>query len=75
MEILRNMVRIVELKEAVLDSHLQENAYKIRDLTERIIEELQLHPEINKNDYNYLEIILEKTKTNLQKSYMVMKLQ
>ena len=69
------MVRIVELKEAVLDSHLQENAYKIRDLTERIIEELQLHPEINKNDYNYLEIILEKTKTNLQKSYMVMKLQ
>ena len=69
------MLRVVELKETVLDSHLQENAYKIRDLTERIIEELQLHPEINKNDYDDLEIVLEKTKTNLQKSYMVMKLQ
>lgn len=69
------MLRVVELKETVLDSHLQENAYKIKDLTECIIEELQLHPEINKNDYNYLEIVLEKTKTNLQKSYMVMKLQ
>ena len=69
------MLRVVELKETVLNSNLQENAYKIKNLIERIIEELQLHPEINKNDYNYLEIILEKTKTNLQKSYMVMKLQ
>lgn len=69
------MLRVVELKETVLDSNLQENAYKIKDLTERIIEGLQLHPEINKDDYNYLEIVLEKTKTNLQKSYMVMKLQ
>ncbi len=69
------MLRVVELKETVLDSHLQENAYKIKDLTEHIIEELQLRPEINKDDYNYLEIVLEKTKTNLQKSYMVMKLQ
>lgn len=69
------MLRVVELKETILDSHLQENAYKIKNLTERIIEELQLHSEINKDDYNYLEIVLEKTKTNLQKSYMVMKLQ
>ncbi len=69
------MLRVVELKEIVIDSSVYENAYKIKDLTERIIEELQLHPEINKDDYNYLEIILEKTKTNLQKSYMVMKLQ
>ena len=69
------MLRVVELKEIVIDSSVYENAYKIKDLTERIIEELQLHPEINKDDYNYLEIVLEKTKTNLQKSYMVMKLQ
>ncbi len=68
------MLRVVELKETVLDSSVYENAYKIKDLSEHIIEELQLHPEINKDDYNYLEIVLEKTKTNLQKSYMVMKL-
>ena len=68
------MVRIVEIKETLLDSALVENIYKIKDLTERIIEELELQRELNKDDYNYLEIILDKTKTNLQKSYMLLKL-
>ena len=74
MEILGNMVRIVEIKETLLDSALVENIYKIKDLTEHIIEELELQRELNKDDYNYLEIILDKTKTNLQKSYMLLKL-
>ncbi|MCI6266690.1 MAG: hypothetical protein MR598_07605 [Erysipelotrichaceae bacterium] len=68
------MVRIIEIKETLLDSALVENIYKIKDLTERIIEELELQRELNKDDYNYLEIILDKTKTNLQKSYMLLKL-
>lgn len=68
------MVRILEIKETLLDSALVENIYKIKDLTERIIEELELQRELNKDDYNYLEIILDKTKTNLQKSYMLLKL-
>ena len=38
------------------------------------VEELELQRELNKDDYNYLEIILEKTKVNLQKSYMLLKL-
>lgn len=68
------MVRIVEIKETLLDSALVENIYKIKDLTEHIIEELELKRELNKDDYNYLEVILDKTKVNLQKSYMLLKL-
>ena len=68
------MVRIVEIKENLIDSSVIENIYKIKDITEHIIEELELQRELNKDDYNYLEIILEKTKINLEKSYMILKL-
>lgn len=69
------MVRVVELKEIVINSNVYENIYKIKDLSENIIEELELLQEVNKDDYNYLELILEKTKINLQKAYVLLKLQ
>ena len=68
------MVRVVELKEMVLNSNAYENIYNIKDLSENIIEELELLQEVNKDDYNYIELILEKTKINLQKAYMLLKL-
>ena len=68
------MVRVVELKEMVLNSNVYENIYNIKDISEQIIEELQLLQDINKDDYNYIELILEKTKINLQKAYMLLKL-
>ena len=68
------MVRVVELKEILINSNAYENIYKIKDLSENIIEELELLQEVNKDDYNYLELILEKTKINLQKVYMLLKL-
>lgn len=67
------MVRIVELKENLLNSSVIDNIYNIKNLSENIIEELELQREINKDDYNYLEIILEKIRRNLEKAYIILK--
>lgn len=68
------MVRVVELKEMVLNSNAYENSYNIKNISEQIIEQLELLQEVSKDDYNYIELILEKTKINLQKAYMLLKL-
>ena len=67
------MVRVVEIKEEVISSNLLDNIYEIKVILQKLEEQLELIKEINKDDYNYLELIIEKTAINLKKAYIISK--
>lgn len=67
-------MRIVELKENIVKSDLLNNLYDIQKITNDITISAELLKSINKDDFNYLEIIIEKIKVNLQKAYVLMKI-
>lgn len=68
------MLKIVEVKQTIYGSDMIENLHTIQRLSQDILNEIQFIPELNKDDYQYLDVILEKTKTNLLKVYNVVKL-
>lgn len=67
------MLKIVELKETIKDSNLTNNIYDMQKIIQKIILNLEFIEEINKDDYNYLEILTEKSKTALEKTLDIMK--
>lgn len=67
------MLKIVELKETIKDSDLTNNIYDMQKIIQKIILNLEFIEEINKDDYNYLEILTEKSKTALKKTLDIMK--
>ena len=67
------MVRIVEIKEEVISSNLLDNIYEIKEIVQKLEEQLELIKEMNKDDYNYLELIIEKVTVNLKKAYIISK--
>lgn len=67
------MLKIVELKETIKDSNLTNNIYDIQKIIQKMILNLEFIEEINKDDYNYLEILTEKGKTALEKTLEIMK--
>lgn len=62
------MLKIVELKETMKDSSLTNNIYDMQKTIQKMILNLEFIEEINKDDYNYLEILTEKSKIALEKS-------
>ena len=62
------MLKIVELKETIKDSNLTNNIYDMQKIIQKIILNLEFIEEINKDDYNYLEILTEKSKIALEKA-------
>ena len=69
------MLKIVEIRETLYDdSSLIDNLYKINKLTSKIISEAEVTLDLNKDDYDYLNIIFEKTRVNLEKAYTIMKM-
>ena len=68
------MLKIVEVKQTIYGSDMIENLHTIQRLSQDIMNEIQFIPELNKDDYQYLDVVLEKTKTNLLKVYNVVKL-
>lgn len=62
------MLKIVELKETMKDSNLTNNIYDMQKIIQKLILNLEFVEEINKDDYNYLEILTEKSKIALEKS-------
>ena len=62
------MLKIVELKETIKDSDLTNNIYDMQKIIQKIILNLEFIEEINKDDYNYLEILTEKSKIALEKA-------
>ena len=63
------MLKIIEIKETIFDSQLVDNIYAIDKTIKNIINETDLVTELNKDDYNYINIILEKTRINLEKAF------
>lgn len=67
------MLKIVELKETIKDSNLINNIYDMQKIIQKIILNLEFIEDINKDDYNYLEILTEKSKIALEKALDIMK--
>ena len=67
------MLKIVELKETIKDSNLTNNIYDMQKIIQKMILNLEFIEEINKDDYNYLEILNEKSKIALEKTLDIMK--
>ena len=67
------MVKIIEIKETIFDSKLIDNVYAINKIINNFINQTEFTTELNRDDYNYINIILEKSKVNLQKAFEIMK--
>lgn len=67
------MLKIIEIKETIFNSQLVDNIYAIDKIIKNIINETEFITELNKDDYNYINIILEKTKINLEKAFDLLK--
>ena len=68
------MLKIIELKKTVENSSLIDNLYEIQKITRTIINKTENIIDINADDYNYINIIFEKTKDNLQKCNNILKI-
>lgn len=68
------MLKIIELKKTVENSSLIDNLYEIQKITRNIINKTENIIDINADDYNYINIIFEKTKDNLQKCNNILKI-
>ncbi len=67
------MLKIVEVKQTIYGSDMIENLRTIQRISQDILNEIQFIQEINIDDYQYLDVVLEKTKTNLLKIYGLVK--
>ena len=67
------MVKIIEIKETIYDSQLIDNIYAIDKTVKEIMNETNFITELNRDDYNYINIILEKTRINLEKAFEILK--
>ena len=68
------MIKIVEVKEPITDSSIIDHLYHIQKLVKYMINLTEFIEESNKTDMDYINIILDKTKVNLQKIYSILKL-
>lgn len=67
------MVKIVEIKETLENTTLLDNIYAIDKIVKDIIKQTEFIEDLNIDDYNYINIILEKIKTNLKKANILIK--
>ncbi len=67
------MLKIVEIKQTIYDSDMIQNLHAIQRISQNIQNEMQFIPELNKDDYQYLDVVLEKVKVNLLKVYNLIK--
>ena len=67
------MVKIVEIKETLENTALLDNIYAIDKIVKDIIKQTEFIEDLNIDDYNYINIILEKIKNNLKKANILIK--
>ena len=65
------MLKIVEVKETLEDTSLIDNLYEVNKLTKELIKQTEFIEELNKTDFEYINIVLEKTRTNLEKALKI----
>lgn len=68
------MLKIIELRETLEDTSLIDNLYKVNKLTKELIKQTESITELNKTDFDYINIIMEKTKNNLEKVKKLIKI-
>lgn len=61
------MLKVVEVRETLEDTSLIDNLYEVNKLTKELIRQTEFVSELNKTDFEYINIVLEKTRTNLEK--------
>lgn len=69
------MIKIVEVKNTLSNTNIEDNIYEINKIVKELINQTEFIIDVNKDDFDYINIVLEKIKTNLKKVYMLMKLQ
>lgn len=67
------MLKIIEVKEMLCSSTLVDNIHEIKRIINTIINETEFVKELSKDDYDYLNIIFEKTRANLEKAHEIIK--
>lgn len=68
------MMKIIEVKETLFDTQLVDNIYSINKIIKQIINQTEFVTELNRDDYNYLNVVMEKVKIALDKAaYLLMK--
>ena len=66
---------IIEIKEYLQDSNLIENIYAVKKLMGNLETDLHFMTNINRDDYAYINTIIQKIKVNLEKVNAIIKLQ
>ena len=61
------MMRIIEVKETIYDSKLIDNICESNKELKELINKTEFITEMNKDDYNFINIVMEKTRVNLEK--------
>ena len=64
-------MKIYEIKEKISDTNLIDNVYQINKLMQRITNQTEFMLDTNKTDLDYINIVLDKIKINLQKIYYI----
>lgn len=67
------MIKIIEIKETLFDSQLVDNIYAIDKTIKEIMNETNFITELSRDDYNYINIIIEKIRINLGKVLELLK--
>ena len=65
---------IFEIKKTITNSQLAENLEVIQKIMNELVLYAELLGKINGDDFNYLEIIIEKTRSNLEKAFCLFKI-
>ena len=69
-----NDEKIIEIKETLEDSKFVDNIYNIQRIDKEIINKTEYIIELNKDDYNYISILAEKSKIALEKINQILKI-
>ena len=67
-------MKVIEIKETILDSQLLENLQVIQKMMGEFTWYAEFIQRMNKDDFDYIDIVVEKTRLNLEKIYCLLKL-
>lgn len=68
------MLKIVEIKETISDGDFIDNIYDSQNLIKKILNRIELSKELNYDEYKFLNIVMAKTRNNLEKAYQIIKI-
>lgn len=67
-------MHIYEIQKILVNTDLLDNLYSIQKMLSELTVYAELIERINKDDFDYIDIVVEKTRLNLEKIYCLLKL-